>query len=112
MFPQAKREGDVTVAAATSAIARRCRPPHAIALRYGLALLPRSGARALAQAKATEALGLARAKGYEEQRKALGEAAIALVNAISEVGDGNVKIVPDVLVTGGNGSLDALADRW
>ena len=74
----------------------------------GQAEAARTEAIGLAQAKATEALGLARAKGYEEQRKALGEAATALVNAIAEVGDGNVKIVPDVLVTG-NGSLDALA---
>jgi uncharacterized membrane protein YqiK len=75
----------------------------------GEAEAARTEAIGVAKAKATEALGLARAKGYEEQRKALGEAATAFVNAIAEVGDGNVKIVPDVLVTGGNGSLDGLA---
>jgi uncharacterized membrane protein YqiK len=75
----------------------------------GEAEAARTQAIGVAQAKATEALGLARAKGYEAQRKALGETATALVNAIAEIGDGHVKVVPDVLVTGGNGSLDALA---
>lgn len=75
----------------------------------GEAEAARTQAIGVAQAKATEALGIARARGYEEQRKALGEAATAFVNAIAEIGDSDVKIVPDVLVTGGNGSLDALA---
>lgn len=63
----------------------------------------------LADAKATEALGLARARGYEEQRKALGEAATALVNAVGQIAAGEVKVVPDVLVMGDGSSLDALA---
>jgi hypothetical protein len=63
----------------------------------------------LAQAKATEALGIARAKGFAEQRKALGEAATALVNAINAIAEGRVDIMPDVLVTGGGGSVDGLA---
>src|SRR5262245_21617989 len=63
----------------------------------------------LAQARATEALGLARAAGFEEQRKALGGPATALVNSINAIADGHVDVMPDVLVTGGNGSLDGLA---
>jgi regulator of protease activity HflC (stomatin/prohibitin superfamily) len=62
----------------------------------------------LAQAKATEALGLARAKGFAEQKKALGEAATAIVNAINAIADGHVTVMPEVLVTG-SGSLDGLA---
>jgi regulator of protease activity HflC (stomatin/prohibitin superfamily) len=63
----------------------------------------------LAHATATEALGLARAKGFEEQRKALGQAATALVNSINAVADGHVQIVPEVLVAGGGGSFEGLA---
>jgi hypothetical protein len=63
----------------------------------------------LAQAKATEALGLARARGFEEQKKALGPAATALVNSINAVTDGKVTIVPEVLVSGGGGSFEGLA---
>ena len=63
----------------------------------------------LANAKAVEALGLARATGFEEQRKALGGPATALVNGINAIADGHVNVMPEVLVTGGNGSLDGLA---
>ncbi len=63
----------------------------------------------LAQAKATEALGLARAKGFEEQKKALGSTATALVNSINAVAEGHITIVPEVLVAGGGGSLEGLA---
>ena len=61
-----------------------------------------------AEAAAIEAQGVARAIGYEKQREALGSDATALVAVFSEIGDGNVKIVPDVLV--GSGSpIDGLA---
>jgi SPFH domain/Band 7 family protein len=63
----------------------------------------------LAQAKATEALGLARARGFEEQKKALGQTATALVNSINAVAEGKVTIVPEVLVAGGGGSIEGLA---
>ena len=63
----------------------------------------------LAQAKATEALGLARAKGFEEQKKALGPTATALVNSINAVAEGHVTVVPEVLVTGSGGSFEGLA---
>lgn len=61
-----------------------------------------------AEATAIEAQGVARAIGFEKQREALGSEATALVALFSEIGDGNVKIVPDVLVGSGS-SIDGLA---
>jgi len=63
----------------------------------------------LAQAKATEALGLARAEGFKAQKAAVGEMATALVAVANAVADGHITVVPEVLVTGGGGSLDGLA---
>jgi uncharacterized membrane protein YqiK len=63
----------------------------------------------LGDAAATEALGLARAKGYDAQVKSLGSgstAAVAIANAASE---GKLQVVPDVLVTGGGGAVEGLA---
>ncbi len=51
-----------------------------------------------------EAVGVARAKGFELQAKALGPQATALVNALTQLAGSNVRFVPEVLVTGGNGS--------
>ena len=59
-----------------------------------------------------EAVGLARAKGYQAQVTALGSTATALVNVIGSLAEGQAKFVPDILVTGGgNGgsALDGLA---
>jgi hypothetical protein len=60
-----------------------------------------------------EAVGLARAKGYQAQVSALGSTATALVNVIESLSEGNAKFVPDILVTGGgNGggsAFDGLA---
>lgn len=59
-----------------------------------------------------EAIGLARAKAYEMQVKALGATPTAVVNAVNALAESKVRFVPDVLVTGANGSsgsLDALA---
>ncbi|MGD9793064.1 MAG: SPFH domain-containing protein [Acidimicrobiia bacterium] len=66
----------------------------------------------LAEAKATEALGLAKAEGFEAQQRALGAAATAIVAVANAVADGNIKVVPDVLVAGsngGSGSIEGLA---
>jgi uncharacterized membrane protein YqiK len=63
----------------------------------------------LAEAKAIEARGLAQAVGYEAQTEALGSGATAIVAVAQAVSDGKVQVVPDVLVTGGGGSLDGLA---
>src|SRR2546422_2899466 len=58
-----------------------------------------------------EAIGLARAKGFQAQVDALGPNATALVNVIAALSEGRAKFVPDILVTGGSGSsaLDGLA---
>jgi hypothetical protein len=58
-----------------------------------------------------EAVGLARAKGFQAQVNALGSNATALVNVVAALSEGRAKFVPDILVTGGNGSsaLDGLA---
>ena len=58
-----------------------------------------------------EAIGLARAKGYEKQVAALGQQATALVNLATALADGKNRFVPEVLVAGGNGNgaLEGLA---
>ena len=63
----------------------------------------------LGDAAAVEALGLAKAKGYEAQVRSLGStptAAVAIAGALSE---GKLDVVPEVLVTGGGGALEGLA---
>ena len=72
---------------------------------------PRRSRRSVSrEAKATEALGLARAEGFQAQTEALGEMATALVAVANAVADGHITIVPEVLVTGGGGgALDGLA---
>lgn len=59
-----------------------------------------------------EAVGLARARGYEAQVRALGSNATALVNVVTALADGTSKFVPDILVASGangGGALDGLA---
>ncbi|HTZ73260.1 MAG TPA: SPFH domain-containing protein [Candidatus Aquilonibacter sp.] len=59
-----------------------------------------------------EAVGLARARGYEAQVRALGSNATALVNVVTALSEGTSKFVPDILVTSGSnggGAFDGLA---
>jgi regulator of protease activity HflC (stomatin/prohibitin superfamily) len=56
-----------------------------------------------------EAVGMARAKGYEAQVKALGQVPTAVVNALTALAEKGVKFVPEVLVSGNSGSVDGLA---
>ena len=58
-----------------------------------------------------EAVGLARARGYQAQVEALGSNATALVNVITSLSEGTSKFVPDILVTSGSGggAMDGLA---
>ena len=56
-----------------------------------------------------EAVGMARAKGYEAQVKALGQVPTAVVNAVTALAEKGVKFVPEVLVTGNGGPIDGLA---
>jgi uncharacterized membrane protein YqiK len=58
-----------------------------------------------AEADAEEALGLARAKGFSAQRRAIGAAETAMVAALREVSSGGVKIVPDIQVGGDGASV-------
>jgi regulator of protease activity HflC (stomatin/prohibitin superfamily) len=75
----------------------------------GKAEAAKTEAIGLAEAKATEALGLARAAGYREQTEALGQTATALVAVANAVAEGNITIVPEVLVAGGGGAIEGLA---
>lgn len=51
------------------------------------------------------AVGLARAEGFKAQVEALGPNATALLNVATALAEANVKLVPDVFVSGGNGGL-------
>jgi regulator of protease activity HflC (stomatin/prohibitin superfamily) len=62
-----------------------------------------------AEAAKTEAIGLARAAGYREQTDALGQTATALVAVANAVAEGNITVVPEVLVAGGGGAIEGLA---
>lgn len=75
----------------------------------GKAEATRVEAIGLANATATEALGVARATGFEAQKEALGETATALVAVANAVSEGHITVVPEVLVTGGGGSVEGLA---
>jgi len=55
-----------------------------------------------------EAIGLARAKGFQAQVDALGSNATAFVNVVSSLSEGRAKFVPDILVTGGGNGGGAL----
>jgi regulator of protease activity HflC (stomatin/prohibitin superfamily) len=63
----------------------------------------------LAKAKATEAVGVATAQGFREQRRAIGPLPTALVAIANAVAEGQITVVPEVLVTGGGSSIDGLA---
>lgn len=62
-----------------------------------------------AEAAKVLAIGAAQGEAYEKQSKAIGREATAIVQIAHTIRDGRIKIVPDVLVTGGNGSLEGLA---
>jgi regulator of protease activity HflC (stomatin/prohibitin superfamily) len=61
------------------------------------------------QGASVEAIGMARAKAYEAQVKALGQTQTALVNVATVLSEGKAKFMPDVLVAGGGGSVEGLA---
>jgi hypothetical protein len=58
-----------------------------------------------------EAVGLARAAGYEAQVRALGASPTAIVNIAGELAARGARFVPEILVTGsgGGGAFEALA---
>jgi hypothetical protein len=51
------------------------------------------------------AVGLARAEGFKAQVEALGSQATALLNVATALAESHIKIVPDVLVSGGQGGI-------
>ena len=61
-----------------------------------------------ATASAEQALGLARAAGFEAQKNAIGESQTALVAGLEAVGKGGIKITPDIIVGGGGDVLGGL----
>ncbi|WP_186403964.1 SPFH domain-containing protein [[Actinomadura] parvosata] len=63
----------------------------------------------LAEAAAAEALGLAKAAAFHAQSQAIGELPTAIVAVANAVADGQIDIMPDVLVTGPGSSLEGLA---
>ncbi len=63
-----------------------------------------------AEASKIEKIGEATGKAYTKQKEAIGAQATALVNVAKAVGEGNIKIVPDILVVGGgSGGVEGLA---
>ncbi|MGH9774964.1 MAG: SPFH domain-containing protein [Candidatus Acidiferrales bacterium] len=59
-----------------------------------------------------EAVGLARARGYEAQVKALGSVPTALVNIVTALSEGHARFVPEILVASGSnggGAFEGLA---
>ncbi|MCB1004526.1 MAG: hypothetical protein KDB35_10125, partial [Acidimicrobiales bacterium] len=77
----------------------------AVITTTGNAEATRTRALGEATAVAEQALGLARAKGFEAQRRAIGAEQTALVAALREVAAGHVKIVPDIQVGSDSGIL-------
>ena len=62
-----------------------------------------------AQADVIRAQGVAKAEGFKAQNEAIGQTGTMLVNVATVLADKNTKVVPDILVTGGGGSIDGLA---
>jgi regulator of protease activity HflC (stomatin/prohibitin superfamily) len=56
-----------------------------------------------------EAVGLARARGFEAQKEALGPETTAMINMISELVKSPSRFVPDIVVNGNGGSGDTLS---
>ena len=56
-----------------------------------------------AEGVAIEAKGSATAEAYEKQKQAIGQEGVIAVQVAEKIAGGNVKIVPDTLVTGGDG---------
>jgi len=57
------------------------------------------------EASRIEAIGQATAEAYRKQNAALGQEAITAIEVIKKVAEGNVRITPDILVSGEKGGL-------
>lgn len=62
-----------------------------------------------AQADVIRAQGIAKADGFKAQNEAIGQSGTMLVNVATVLSDKGIKIMPDILVAGGSGSVDGLA---
>jgi hypothetical protein len=61
-----------------------------------------------AKSAEVEAVGLARAKGFDAQVRALGQGPTAVINVATALAERGVKIMPDILALGGSGTLDGV----
>jgi hypothetical protein len=61
-----------------------------------------------AKAAEVEAVGLARAKGFEAQVRALGQGPTAVINVTTALAERGVKIMPEILAVGGGGTLEGV----
>jgi len=65
--------------------------------------------KAEGQARKIELVGQANADAYRKQSESLGQQAVTAIELLNKISSGNVRITPDILVSGENGSLlDAL----
>jgi hypothetical protein len=61
-----------------------------------------------AKSAEVEAVGLARAKGFEAQVRALGQGPTAIINVTTALAERGVKIMPDILAVGAGGTLEGV----
>jgi regulator of protease activity HflC (stomatin/prohibitin superfamily) len=61
-----------------------------------------------AKSAEVEAVGLARAKGFEAQVRALGQGPTAIINVATVLSEKGMKIVPEILAVGGGAATDGL----
>lgn len=108
----ANKQGDLSAATVQIAIETanaeaakaRVEGQAAVIERTGQAEAAAITVRGVATASAVEALGVANATGYKAQVDAIGAQPTALVAAFKAIGDGNVRITPDI-VAGGEGGI-------
>jgi uncharacterized membrane protein YqiK len=62
-----------------------------------------------AQADVIQAQGVARAEGFRAQSQAIGSTGTMVVNVAAVLAEKGIKVVPDILVSGGGGPIDGLA---
>ncbi len=55
-----------------------------------------------------EAVGLARAKGFEAQVRALGQGPTAVINVATALAERGVKIMPEILAVSGGGTVEGV----
>lgn len=63
-------------------------------------------AKGTADGSAAKALGEGNAAGYQAQKAAVGPDATALIAVTQAIAEGNIALVPEVLVTGGGGDVE------